>query len=72
MSDANTRTKLILPVDKSTAISTRKSSAAATGSAAENFLSCFNHDENVIAQRVAIGCSDLLDADVAITLGVRA
>jgi len=39
---------------------TRTSSAAATGSAAENLWNYFDH-KNVSARRVAVGCSDLLD-----------
>ena len=58
-------TGLLLPVDKSTAISTRQSSAAATGSAAENLWNCFSH-KNVNAQRVAVGCSALLGLQVLI------
>src|SRR6266513_5178621 len=40
---------------------TRKSSATATGSEAANFLNGFNHDKKLDAQRVAVGCSALLD-----------
>jgi hypothetical protein len=38
---------------------TRRSSAAATGSEADNLWNCFSH-KDVNAQRVAVGCSDLL------------
>src|SRR6266446_891182 len=39
---------------------TRRSSAAATGSATDKLWNCFSH-KNVNAQRVAVGCSDWLD-----------
>lgn len=49
---------------------TRRSSAAATGSEADNLWNCFSH-KNVGTQRVAVGCSDLLDALVTNTSELR-
>ena len=40
---------------------TRTSSAAATGSEAENLSESFAHKKNVDPQRVAVGCSAWLD-----------
>jgi hypothetical protein len=47
---------------------TRRSSAAATGSEADNLLDCRSH-KNEDAQRVAVGCSGWLDLFVGNTVG---